>query len=138
MRLWILFLVSSLLMATGCTQPIPLHPVSGRVTLEGKAVHKGNIMFVPDATKGNPHLQFGVGLLAPDGTYTAKTIQDEGVKPGWYKVMIIASENEPEPTLAWVPIWIVPEKYTKAETSGLSVEVVPEPAPGAYDFNLEP
>ena len=127
-----------LCLLAGCKKetPIPQHSVSGRVFFDGKAVPKGDVVFVPDAAKGNTHLQFGVGKLEPDGSYKAMTIQTEGVKPGWYKVMILATENEPQESLAWVPIWIVPVKYTKPETTDLSVEVIANPAAGAYDFTL--
>ena len=124
--------------AAGCKPASePLRPVSGKVLFDGKPLHKGDVVFVPDAEKGNTHLQFGIGKLASDGTYTAQTIQQDGVKAGWYKVMILASENEPVASASWVPIWIVPEKYTKPETTPLSIEVVPDPASGAYDFKIE-
>lgn len=123
---------------SGCTSAVPFHPVSGRVTVAGKPLHKGEVVFVPDASKGNTHLQFGMGKIASDGRFTAKTFSDEGVKPGWYRVMVIATENEPEESLSWVPIWIVPVKYTKPETTDIVVEVVPAPAPDAYHFNLAP
>lgn len=126
-------------MLAGCSgeRPIPLHPVTGRVSFAGKPVAKGEIVFVPDAEKGNPHLQFGIGKLNPDGTYTAQTLQKPGVQPGWYKVMIIATKNEPQESLSWIPIWIIPVKYTKPETTDLRAEVVPNAPAGAYDFRLE-
>ncbi len=116
---------------------VPLHPVAGRVMVDGKPLHKGDVVFVPDAEKGNTFLQFGMGKLNPDGTYTATTIHKEGVKPGWYRVMILATENEPQESLSWVPIWLVPTKYTKPETTDLTVEVVPNPPAGAYDFSIQ-
>lgn len=136
---YILICLPSVLFLVGCGEaPVPLHPVSGKVMLGNTPLHKGEVRFIPDASKGNGFLQFGIGKIAADGTYTAKTFQDEGVKPGWYRVTIFATENEPQESLSWVPIWIVPVKYTKPETTDLLVEVVPEPAPGAYDLNLVP
>lgn len=134
-----LFVLALAFLVAGCSgeRLIPLHPVAGRVTFAGKPVPKGEIVFVPDAEKGNTLLQFGIGKLNPDGTYTAQTLQKPGVQPGWYKVMVLATENEPKESPAWVPIWIVPVKYTKPETTDLRVEVVLNPAAGAYDFTLE-
>ncbi len=122
----------------GCAKPeVPMHPVAGRVMFDGKPLHKGDIVFVPDADKGNPHLQFGMGKIGTDGSYVAQTFKKEGIQEGWYKVMVLATENEPEAHLGWVPIWIVPAKYTKPETTTLSVEVVANPAPGSYDIVIE-
>ena len=123
----------------GCSKPAePMHPVAGSVRFNGKPLHKGDIVFVPDAAKGNPHLEFGIGKLDALGKYEIQTFKKEGVKPGWYKVMVLASENEPEANLAWVPIWIVPERYTKPETTKLAIEVVANPTPNCYDLVIEP
>lgn len=138
MRFLFVASVGLVVMLAGCGKaPVPLYPVSGKIMYEGKPLPKGTVCFIPDSTKGNLHPQFGISTIAPDGTYTAKTYTNEGVQPGWYRVKVLATENEPQPSPNWVPIWIVPEKYTTAETP-LEVEVVPEPAPGAYDFTLEP
>ena len=126
-------------LAPACNRNSPetLQPVSGRVFLDGKPLHKGDVAFVPYAEKGNTALKFGMGKIDAEGNYTAKTFGDEGVKPGWYKVMVLATENEPQESPAWVPIWLVPVKYTKPESTPLAVEVVSEPAAGAYDLKLE-
>jgi len=106
--------------------------------LDGKPLHKGDVVFVPDAAKGNTQLDFGMAKITLDGKYTADTFRKDGVKPGWYRVMILATENEPQDSLSWKPIWLVPVKYTKPESTDLLVEVVPNPPAGAYDFNLMP
>ena len=127
-----------LLLATGCSRTtiVPLVPVSGKVVFDGKPVHKGDVVFVPNAEKGNSFLEFGIGKLAANGTYTARTLNNDGVKPGWYKVMVLATENEPQESPAWVPQWIVPLKYTKPETTDLHIEVVADAPAGAFDLTL--
>lgn len=130
-----LTLILAAFLPLGCQKPAdPLYPVSGLVTLNGKALHKGDIVFVPDASKGNTHLQFGMGKIARDGTYAAHTINHPGVKAGWYKIMVLATENEPQESLSWVPIWLVPLKYTKPESTDLVVEIGPERE--KYDVEL--
>ena len=53
-------------------------------------------------------------------------------------VMVMATKNPVEVRMDWVPIWIVHPKYTQRHTTDLKVEVVDNPAPGAYDFDLSP
>ncbi|MSU77710.1 MAG: hypothetical protein EXS16_06405 [Gemmataceae bacterium] len=124
--------------AIGCTKPEePMHPVAGRVLFDGKPVQKGEVVLAPDAEKGNTNLQFSIGKIDRDGRYVVQTFKKAGTKAGWYKVMVLAFENEPEENPAWIPIWIVPEKYTKYETTTLAFEVVADPALGSYDLVIE-
>jgi len=47
-------LAGGLVILAGCTPPpAPTFPVSGKVTYQQKPLTTGNIVFVPDASKGN-------------------------------------------------------------------------------------
>lgn len=122
---------------SGCGQR--LLPVRGRVTLAGQPVTKGHIWLVPDLEKGQTHTQFSICALDADGRFELATYGKDGVPLGWYKVVVYATKTEPpsSPT-GWTPDFIVPIKYTDPNQSDLRVEVVAEPAPGAYDFDLKP
>jgi hypothetical protein len=74
--------------------------------------------------------------------YTLTTKGKKGAPPGWYKVIVTARE-EAAPVHPKLPKQhrpaarsLLPAKYGQVETSGLSVEVVENPAPGAYDLKL--
>ena len=72
-----------------------------------------------------------------------------GIPLGWYKVVVQAPKPSPTDvpfrfrdrknnklSLPKPPEWIVNTKYTQPHTTPLSVEVVKDPPPGAYDFPL--
>ncbi|QDU25534.1 hypothetical protein ETAA8_06030 [Anatilimnocola aggregata] len=130
-------LISYLLAAAGCGPK--LESVKGRVTFAGRPVPKGHIWFVPDLEKGAEHTQFSICPLNMNGEFELATYGENGVPPGWYKIVIYATKSEPpsSPT-GWTPDWIVPAKYTSDQTTDLRVEVVANPRPGMYDFDLKP
>jgi len=118
-------------------------PVHGRVTLQGKPVTAGTILFENAAA--------GVALMAPlepDGSYSVKTYEGEGLPPGNYRVAVspqrIATPNDrrllvgPAPTSAAPAVSVViPARYHDAVSSGLkAVVALGEDAP--FDFDLAP
>jgi hypothetical protein len=139
-----LLLLAALLAVCGCAaREEPLHPVSGKVTIDGEPLTKGTVGLIPDLAKGNTSPYAPQGKLGSDGSYRIATLGRPGAAPGWYKVTIWASANEPasdsyQAMKDFQPQWLVNEKYTQAETTDLSVEVVPSPASGAYDLKLSP
>jgi hypothetical protein len=58
-----------------------------------------------------------------------------GVAAGWYKVTVGVTE-QPDPGDAYTFTWLVPRDYIDKDKSGLSLEVVEQPEPGAYDLKL--
>jgi hypothetical protein len=112
--------------------------VEGKITVDRVALsmrpgHVGKIWFYPDPNRGNRCPQVGVGNIDEQGTYRLFTRDAKGAAPGWYKIMIVAmdrdSSKEARPLVPW--------KYTTTETSGLALEVVEQPGPGAYDLHLK-
>ena len=134
-------LLITLCLAAGCgTSEETLYPVKGQVTINGAPLTKGTVGLIPDLARGNNSPYTPQGNIGPDGTYSIATLQREGAAPGWYKVAVWAAANEPasdsyQDMQNYKPQWLVNVKYTQADTTDLSVEVVPNTA-GAYDLKL--
>lgn len=64
--------------------------VNGAVTLDGKALESGEVMFHPTAQGA-----LAVGTIE-NGSYALSTGQSDDVEPGTYKATIIATGKPPE------------------------------------------
>ena len=123
-------------LAAGCSPGAgSLHKVSGKVTVDGTPLNTGTVRFVPDKARGNTATAEPVGTIGPDGTYTLSTNGKTGAPPGWYQVTVNATEV-PESSKPFSGKALVARKYNAPESSGLSVEVVSSPKPGAYDLQV--
>ena len=139
--------LSAAIAASGCADSSDVGrtvPVSGKATFENSPLTAKStiIVFKPDASRGNTSPFEPTGTVDADGSYTLKTKGRSGAPPGWYKVIVTARE-ETDPTHPKSPQQrrpvaksLLPAKYGQVETSGLSIEVVEKPAPGAYDLKL--
>jgi hypothetical protein len=109
-------------------------PVSGTVTLDGKPLSGGVLVFSPDAAKGNS-ARISCSGPVKDGRYTLETSgilradSGAGAPLGWYKVTLITD-------LPGQPKVEVNPKYRNVEQTPLSKEVVNNPEPGHYDIQL--
>ncbi len=119
-------------------------PVSGRVTFNNEPVTAKTtvVLFKPDASRGNTSPFEPSGTVDADGRYTLTTNGKKGAPPGWYRVVVTA-RGEGAPVHPKGPgqhrpvaVSLLPARYGQPQTSGLSVEVVDDPAPGAYDLKL--
>src|SRR5262249_38077153 len=95
----------------------------------------------PDAAKGNSAPFEPAGTVNKQGKYTLSTNGRKGAPPGWYKVTVTAvapAEPDAKPGRSHHPLprSLLPAKFGHANTHDLSVEVVANPAPGAYDLKL--
>jgi hypothetical protein len=120
-------------------------PVTGKITLDDQPLTADStvVLFKPDASKGNTSAFEPTGTVDENGTYTLSTKGKAGAPPGWYKVVVTAVAEPPEhpktpgkPPHRPVARSLVPAKYGQAKTSGLAIEVVENPVPGAYDLKL--
>jgi hypothetical protein len=116
------------------------YPVAGKVTLDDEPLTamSGTVLFKPDASKGNTSSFEPVGNLDEQGNYTLNTKGKKGAPPGWYKVIVTAT-GEMLPAKGNVhprPKSLVPAKYGQDKTTNLFIEVVDDPAAGAYDLKL--
>jgi hypothetical protein len=132
-------LVAAALAVAGCGSGAPkLVPVRGKVTLRsGTPVHNGSVTFHPDVAKGNKSKELPIGAIDSHGNFTIMTGAREGAPPGWYKVAISAAEQL-DPNNPYFTDWLIHERYINPETSKLTAEVIDNPAPGRYDFQVEP
>jgi hypothetical protein len=119
------------------------YPVTGRITLNDKPFSAPvvAVLFKPDSSKGNTSSFEPVGIVDENGEFQVKTNGKEGAPPGWYKVIVAASDgkavharkpNDKKPVVRS----LLPERYGTAATSKLSIEVVENPGPAAYDLKL--
>jgi len=122
---------------SGCGVPAEkFTPVVGKVTVDGTSLGTGSVTFHPDAAKGNTTPHIPVGTLDADGTYKLMSATKEGAPFGWYKVTVSAQEPiDPKNPYA-PPKHLISPKFSDASTSGLEIEVVEKPQPGAYDVKL--
>jgi len=111
--------------------------VSGKATVEGKPLAYGSLLFTPDASKGNKTEAEPAGKIESNGKYQMFTNRKEGVPPGWYKVMVIATDpfDPDNPYKSLKPL--IDPKYNSPSTTDLSIEVVATPGPGAYDLDMK-
>jgi hypothetical protein len=110
--------------------------VKGKVLVDGQPLTVGTVIFTPDAAKGNTSLDEPRGQLDANGVYHLyRTKGSTAVAPGWYKISISAQRlKDPKDPYSYVSR--IPTKFANPETSGLALEVVADPAPGAYDIAL--
>jgi hypothetical protein len=101
------------------------HVVSGTVTLDGKPLSKGDVIFYPEAA----NLPADAGKLQ-DGRYTFRVVA------GRHRVVIQAVSDKPIVTSPIdPPVYesIVPARYNDATT--LTADVTPA-GPNQFDFEL--
>ncbi len=123
-----------------------IYPVVGSITFEGEPLveESTTVLFQPDAARGNDGSFVAVGTVDRDGKYTMRTNGVNGACPGWYKIVVTALAETPQhPTSPKeskhrpVAKSLLPARYGQAQTTPLAVEVVAEPAEGAYDLDLK-
>lgn len=127
--------------------------VRGRVMVDGQPLRAkvGVVSFVPDKDRGNSTTLEPTGYVDEDGYYTLYYAQGKkGAPLGWYKVQVVATDQTTHPSGQPMatpkpkrlggneppPKTLFHSKFTRFATSGLAIEVVRNPAPGAYDLPL--
>jgi hypothetical protein len=132
-RLALAVLVGSLALA-GCERSLKRIPVSGNVTLDGKPLQGGVLLFHPDASKRNTARVSCTGPVK-SGRFTLVTsavTRDDtgsGAPLGCFKVTLINDL----PGMAEIKVH---PKYLRPETTPVAIEIVEDPQPGAYDIKL--
>lgn len=121
----------------GCGSASELASVEGKVTFAGNALTTGAVTFHPDALKGNKTAHIPHGEIDAQGNYRLLSATKPGAPPGWYKVTVRATKPF-DPKRPTAPEeWLIPKKYGDPQKSGLAIQVVDTPAPGAYDLPLQ-
>jgi hypothetical protein len=119
-------------------------PVRGRVLVKDVPLHNGIVTFQPDTTRGNHSPHQPTASISEDGTYALFTVGKGAAPLGWYKVMVSAYETDSDiakraksPGEAGrLAKSLIHPMYEDLKTTPLAIEVVENPAPGAYDLQL--
>lgn len=125
MSAW-LMLTALIFSLAGCGGS-PYVPVTGNVTLDGKAVEGAAVLFIPVAEHHLP----ATGKTDANGKFTLKTNSADGAMPGDYIVTVTAVKISGVTTEAggvsgvvsaegFREEWLVPQIYSSPKTSGLS------------------
>jgi hypothetical protein len=115
------------------TGPVPTYPVTGTVTYQGKPLAEATVIFrLKEGTYS------ATGRTDAQGKYKLSTFNPgDGAPAGEYVVAIVALESVPaeeEEKPVRPPKSLIPEKYSRPETSGLTALVKQEA--NVIDFNL--
>jgi hypothetical protein len=134
-------------LASGCGDDSGVgktYPVTGKITINETPLTATStvVLFKPDAAKGNTSTFEPTGTVDEEGVYTLLTKGKKGAPPGWYKVVVTATETapvHPNSPQGHHPVAqsIVPAKYGLEKTTDLSIEVVENAPPDAYDLKLK-
>lgn len=135
---------ASLPATVGCgTKRIPSYPVRGTVTMDGKPLEGATVMFVPPSGPPNSAVTDSTGTFA---------IPAPGVPAGACGVAITKASGPaamtnptPEdlqriaqnPTAPKPPASVVPEKFGRSDTSGLTATVTSDAAKNVFAFALD-
>jgi hypothetical protein len=105
-------------------------PVTGKITLGGKPLIGGTVMFIPlesDASAPRPEAQ-----IDAQGLYSLKTEGIDGAPPGKYRAVVTTSGLDKKQDAQFNAV------YSSWEKSPLVRQVADDAAPGAYDLKLDP
>lgn len=117
-------LIAVTFILTGC-QGNPDHqttiPVTGVVTYKNAPVTSGTITFHPVAAEGNP----AVSLIDDQGKFQLTTYsKGDGAVAGFHNVTIVVSPRLDGTNTGEADV--IPPAYNRAETTPLSLEVLPQ------------
>lgn len=121
---------------TGCGNPSPMVPVSGRISMDDSPLPTaGTVYFTPIEAFGGHPLRPASANFETDGNYSVSSFADaEGLFPGEYRVHVHCWEIPP--TMDGPPARsYLPPKYDRPNTSGLAL-IVKEGSP-AIEFNVD-
>ena len=129
-----------LLCQAGCGEGPRRVPAGGTVMLDDEPLEGGILYFNPDTSKGNT-ARVSCSSPVRNGRFELRTVgvhQSEsgaGVPLGWYKVSLRVNTPGEKPIFPG-PVIDIDPVYLDARTTPLSIEVVEDPAPDAYDLKV--
>jgi hypothetical protein len=137
-----LVLLGGLLLAAGCSKAKPLQVL---VTLDSKPLAGASVTLHSDAVKADAPF----GMTGPDGVASLNTLKKMGVPPGTYKVIVSksAAVSTPDPKdmeamkkmmMAGPGKSELPEVYSDAKKTPLSLTVPPDSSPAKIELKSKP
>ena len=116
--LWLLLAIPFV----GCSGP-KIIPVSGKVTYQGKPLEFGSVMFQPPGNAAPAR-----GQIDSDGSFQLTTESEgDGCNLGMCRVRVTSFEgqrrNDGGSSQESLGALLIPKKYTRFGTSGISIEV---------------
>lgn len=139
---------AALIIGSGCGGGPKLVPVSGTITLNGKALEDADVSFIPFPENADPKTP-GSDRTGPEGNYKAKYNGRFGLAPGKYKVLVsktaTAASNlnlpkeimidREQQELAGVRKQELPKKYTEVSET---TEICDVPEEGTvFDMDIK-
>ena len=131
-RGWQIAALPLLLLTCGCGEDGPeRYPVHGYVRYRGKPVTVGTVMFVPERGPATS------GVIESDGSYSLRAVKGRhqiavtAVPPPSPGVNPMAESEEYTP-----PAPLVPSKFSRPITSGLTADVRPDKE-NAFDLDMQ-
>jgi hypothetical protein len=130
------------LFLAGCGTGPRRVPAGGTVTLDEKPMEGGILYFDPDAAKGNSARVSCMSPIRKDGRFDLRTDGVErsdsgpGIPLGWYKVYVRVNDPGEVPIFPGQPAYKINPKFRNPDKTPLAIEVVDNPAPGAYDLKI--
>ncbi len=137
LKLVVAFVLPAIFVGCGGSSGPEMARVSGKVTYQGKPLTKGTISFISNDPSGSN----ANSVIGPDGSYSLQTTNpNDGAVVGEYRVIVSDIDpnalNTPAPG---EPVKkqerLIPEKYEKPDTSGLTRKVVS--GSNSFDIALE-
>ncbi len=131
----------ALVTLAGCAKAPRRVPASGSIELDGQPMKGGVIFLSPDTEKGNTARVSNSGKIQ-NGRFEIETAGIErndagrGVPVGWYKVFVRVNTPGERPKYPGLPEIDVDPMYLFPEKTPLAIEIVENPAPGAYDIKV--
>lgn len=85
--------------AIGCNNQPPVAPVRGVVTMDGKPLPGGRVMFSPIASGENKVVgQSALGHIQPDGSFVLTTFEEgDGAVVGSHRPVVMENRQEDDP-----------------------------------------
>jgi hypothetical protein len=116
---------------SGCSGSTRESQVSGHISLDGKRIGPGTVVFAP-AGGGTP----ATGSVDDNGNYSMYTSREVGLSAGKYKAVVSIREASPNIKRGDRPPpgkLLIPAKYEDSAKSGLEYDV----APGKNTIDIE-
>jgi hypothetical protein len=124
------------LQAAGCNRSgLELVPVEGVIKLNGAPIAGAGVVFSPSSA-GLPAMD----ITDANGEFSLVTANQDGAKVGEYRVSVSKIQTTEIPQQYGFPIYqtkhLIPDKYSKTATSGLTANVVDDD--NFFEFDLQP